>query len=137
MGDSAMSISGEGSTFGIRRVTFISCGPLSDSFQTNNHLKQNMRGGIATPRALEVESTFQPLKFNSERALTLADVDRQCNPLAKSACCHRMCLTSLFVMFNIFVMIDCLCLELSFCHFGRNLFHRFFPSPQKATDELG
>ena len=48
-------------------------GTRSDSFQINNHLNQNLRGGIiAQPRALEVVSTFQPLKFNSERALTPA-----------------------------------------------------------------
>ena len=32
----------------------------------------NLRGGIAQPHALEVLSTFQPLKSNSERALTPA-----------------------------------------------------------------
>ena len=47
-------------------------GTGSDSFQINNYLNQNLRGGIGKPRVLEVVSNFQPLKVNSERALTPA-----------------------------------------------------------------
>ena len=49
---------------------FISGG--SDSFQINKLLNQNIRDIIVKPRASEVVSSFQPLEFNSERALTLA-----------------------------------------------------------------
>ena len=45
----AGSISGEKSTFWVRRAIFISGG-----FQMNNNLNQNLRGGIVMTRALEV-----------------------------------------------------------------------------------
>ena len=72
---SDISILGEESTFGVCRAIFYlgrPGGTRSDSFQINNHLNQNLRGCIAQPCALEVVSTFQPLKINSERALTPA-----------------------------------------------------------------
>ena len=50
----AGSISGEKSTFWVRRAIFISGGFRSDSFQMNNNLNQNLRGGIVMTRALEV-----------------------------------------------------------------------------------
>lgn len=40
--------------FWLRRAIFISGGTGSDSFQINNYLNQNLRGGIVMTRALEV-----------------------------------------------------------------------------------